>query len=86
MSIRFIAGAVCPKCGASDTLKAGYEDGGAIMVRECVDCGFVDRISQSVNTPTEVSTRVSPAKSPVDVEPAPVTIIDPNASSEESSQ
>lgn len=86
MSIRFIAGVVCPKCAAMDTLKAGYEDDGDIMVRECVDCGFVDRISQSVNSPREPSTRVSPPSSAPDVEPTPVTIIDPNVSIEDSSQ
>lgn len=86
MSIRFIAGAVCPKCAAMDTLKAGYEDDGDTMVRECVDCGFIDRVSQSVNTPKEVSTRVNPPASKPDVEPTPVTIIDPNDYSEDSSQ
>lgn len=86
MSIRFIAGAVCPKCGEMDTLKAGYEDNGDTLVRECVDCGFVDRISQSVNTPREVSTRITPRQTEPDVEPTPVTIIDPNELSEDSSQ
>lgn len=86
MSIRFIAGAVCPKCGEMDALKAGYEDDGNIMVRECVDCGYIDRISQSVNQPREVSTRVSPTASEPEVDATPVKIIDPHAASEESSQ
>lgn len=80
MSIRFIAGAVCPKCGEMDTLKAGSEDDGKTLVRECVDCGHMDRISQGVNTPQEVDTRVSqnPATSD-DTDAVPVNIIDPNA-------
>ncbi len=40
---RFIAGAVCPGCGAMDRIKAWVEDG--VAHRECVACGFADRAS-----------------------------------------
>ncbi|MDD7806069.1 MAG: YheV family putative zinc ribbon protein [Endozoicomonas sp. (ex Botrylloides leachii)] len=40
---RFIAGAVCPSCGAMDTIRtfihAGQEH------RECVECHYVDAMS-----------------------------------------
>jgi len=83
MSIRFIAGAVCPRCGEMDTLKAGSEDDGNTLVRECVDCGYIDRISQGINTPKEVDTRVTPKQpEPDDTDAIPVKIIDPNAREE----
>jgi len=84
MSIRFIAGAVCPRCGEMDTLKAGND--GDVMVRECVECGFIDRISQSVNAPTELDTRVNQPDSQPDTEAQPVRILDPQTPSKDSSQ
>lgn len=84
MPVRFIAGAVCPKCGAMDTLKAGSKDDGQVMVRECVDCGYQDRISQGVNSPREMTTRVTPQKVPVEVPASPIKILDPNAKTEDS--
>lgn len=38
---RFIAGAVCPRCAAPDTVRA-YSEGGSNH-RECVACGFTDQ-------------------------------------------
>lgn len=38
---RFIAGAVCPRCGVRDRIVMFPE--GSDQVRECVDCGFSDR-------------------------------------------
>jgi uncharacterized metal-binding protein (TIGR02443 family) len=35
---RFIAGAVCPRCGAMDTIVVDRESDR----RECVDCGFAE--------------------------------------------
>ena len=84
MAVRFIAGAVCPKCGAMDTLKAGSEDDGRIMVRECVDCGYQDRISQGINSPREMATRVTPQQKPAEVPASAIKIIDPNANTEDS--
>lgn len=60
MKKRFIAGVVCPKCGAQDSIMAFEDDTEKVMIRECVDCGFTDRLSTVVNAPTEVKTRVTP--------------------------
>ena len=38
MSRRFIAGAVCPRCGLMDKLLVDSET----ERRECVSCGFTD--------------------------------------------
>ncbi len=38
---RFIAGAVCPSCGALDTTRMYRTETGQEF-RECVDCGFSD--------------------------------------------
>ncbi|AJQ92770.1 YheV family putative zinc ribbon protein [Gynuella sunshinyii] len=56
---RFIAGAVCPKCGASDAVRAERDEQRRVMMRECVECGFTDELYD--NPPEELSTRVSPA-------------------------
>lgn len=52
---RFIAGAVCPKCGMMDRIVVYREQ--QKELRECVNCGFKDelRLQQS---PAELSTRV----------------------------
>ncbi len=60
MKKRFIAGVVCPKCGEQDSIKAWDNIEEELLMRECVDCGFTDRISTSVNLPKELSTRVTP--------------------------
>jgi len=39
---RFIAGAVCPKCKASDSLTIYHV--GENIIQECVDCGFTDEM------------------------------------------
>lgn len=58
---RFIAGAVCPKCSARDTIKAYRQD--EHNYRECIACGFHDKLHiqpqfrelvTRVNTPEEV--------------------------------
>ena len=50
---RFIAGAVCPRCGLMDKLAVDSDD----QTRECVSCGFKDqRPRQDVAEP---DTRVS---------------------------
>ncbi|MGI9275872.1 MAG: YheV family putative zinc ribbon protein [Endozoicomonas sp.] len=38
---RFIAGVVCPSCGAQDTIRM-YRQDNDVEVRECVECGFSD--------------------------------------------
>ncbi len=35
---RFIAGAVCPGCRATDTICVASEEGDEVMI--CVDCGY----------------------------------------------
>lgn len=53
---RFIAGAVCPRCSAMDTIMVHRYEG--FDHRECVDCGFSDRAS--VDQPREeLPTRVN---------------------------
>lgn len=54
---RFIAGAVCPGCGQMDKLKAWVSD--EIQHRQCVACGFTDRMA--MNSPQGIPTRVDPS-------------------------
>ena len=54
---RFIAGAVCPKCGAQDRLVI-YQKAGR-RLRECVACGFADEVTLQP-TVREPTTRVTP--------------------------
>jgi uncharacterized metal-binding protein (TIGR02443 family) len=74
MKKRFIAGVVCPKCGAMDAMRAGETEDGAVLERECIECGFVDRLSTGLNTPNEVSTRVTD-KAPSSADNEPVQIV-----------
>ncbi len=53
MAIRFIAGAVCPRCGLMDKLRVDSET----QRRQCVSCGFSDLPPAS--QVTEPATRVS---------------------------
>ena len=56
---RFIAGAVCPKCGAGDAIRAERNELRHVMMRECVECGFTDELYD--NPPDdELQTRVTP--------------------------
>lgn len=52
---RFIAGAVCPRCGLMDKIVMFEEDGA--KHRECVSCGYRDLMEES--GPSELSTRVN---------------------------
>ncbi|MCW8884024.1 MAG: YheV family putative metal-binding protein [Motiliproteus sp.] len=59
MSIkRFIAGAVCPRCGAMDRLRTWRDE--EREYRECIDCGYEDamRLDGSAE-PEELDTRVN---------------------------
>lgn len=76
---RFIAGAVCPRCAAMDTLKAWEQNG--TRYRECVDCDFFEQLpmeeSQNVE---ELKTRVNtPAPDESDNEIQTVRILDPGS-------
>lgn len=64
---RFIAGAVCPRCGAMDRITVFSKDGKDY--RECVECGFSDE-RRLKGAAVELRTRVEQA------EPAPVRLID----------
>ena len=75
---RFIAGAVCPKCAASDSIKAYRDTEKSLMIRECVDCGFEDALSTVVNQPNELGTRVNVTQSRDDV-PSESIKFDPNS-------
>ncbi len=58
---RFIAGAVCPACSASDSIKMWDVDG--VPHRECVECGYADTLNaQGQSVPMELGTRVNQAK------------------------
>lgn len=69
---RFIAGAVCPACSATDTIKMWNVDD--VPHRECVACGFSDTLdAQGNSVPSELPTRVSkPAPKRADPKIIPV--------------
>ncbi len=58
MRKRFIAGAVCPRCGQMDRLVSYRPAEDAAPVRECVACGFTERLQ--LEQPVPLVTRVSP--------------------------
>lgn len=72
---RFIAGAVCPRCGAMDTILVDSVND----CRECVECGFTDqRPDDKASAATEPATRVSrPAARRVETRAEPVRLMDP---------
>lgn len=70
MSRRFIAGAVCPRCGKMDKLLVDSDS----QQRECVSCGFTD--ARPSETPGELKTRVSrPAARRVETPAQTITIL-----------
>lgn len=73
---RFIAGAVCPRCGEMDKLMTYKEDDKEF--RECVSCDFSDEMRFQQN-PRELETRVNVTKEQVKEE-TQVLILDPNGS------
>ncbi len=71
---RFIAGAVCPRCGAMDKIVVNLDSD----QRECVACGFSDARPPDT-TPREPATRVSRAAARLTETAAePVTLVDPD--------
>ena len=73
MKKRFIAGIVCPKCGATDSVRlhiaeAGEEDH---QVRDCVECGYKESLAQHLASRQELPTRVNQGEKPTveEVEP-----------------
>ena len=71
---RFIAGAVCPRCGAMDKIVVDLDTDR----RECVACGFSDgRPSAPVE---ELKTRVTRASARrVETTVEPVRLLDPDS-------
>jgi len=74
---RFIAGAVCPRCGEIDKLVTYKEEGKEF--RECVSCGFHDEMRFQQNQ-RELETRVNITEDQV-VEETQVLTLDPRGSS-----
>ena len=55
---RFIAGAVCPACSETDSIKMWNVDD--VPHRECVKCGYADTLDARGNSvPKELPTRVN---------------------------
>ncbi len=78
MPRRFIAGAVCPRCGLMDKLVV---DTGSNR-RECVSCGFSDERPQ--DAADEPRTRVNrPAARLVETPAEPVTLLSPDDSEDD---
>ena len=72
MTRRFIAGAVCPRCGEMDKLVVDSER----QLRECVGCGFADERPE--DDPAELPTRVTRGTARLVETPSErVTLIDP---------
>ena len=71
MKKRFIAGAVCPRCGEMDKLVVDLEGDS----RECVSCGYADQRSSQVQS--ELRTRVNRPRRRQDTEAQPVTLVQP---------
>jgi uncharacterized metal-binding protein (TIGR02443 family) len=70
---RFIAGAVCPRCGVMDRIVVSGDG----VTRSCIDCGFSDE--RPGDTPAPISTRVSrPAARRVETPSEVVRLIDPH--------
>ncbi len=73
---RFIAGAVCPRCGKMDKIVVDME----IQARECIDCGFSEGRPEDIAPAAELPTRVSRAAARrVETPAEPVTLVDPKS-------
>jgi len=67
---RFIAGAVCPRCGAMDKIVVDMNSD----QRECVACGYAD--SRPNAAPRELKTRVNrPSARRVETTAEPVRLV-----------
>jgi len=69
---RFISGAVCPKCGQQDAIRAERDEDNNVMNRDCVECGFEDALYDTM--PSEIQTRVTPADPLDQIEAQPIKI------------
>lgn len=58
---RFVAGAVCPRCGEMDRLRVWRDD--VREYRECVNCDYEDAMRlDGASEPEELATRVNQEK------------------------
>ena len=74
---RFIAGAVCPRCGAMDRILMYTE--GEKRFRECVRCGFADEM-RFFDVGREPETRVNRTPEERRAEVRTVKLVDPGKS------
>lgn len=73
---RFIAGAVCPRCGKMDKIVVDMET----RTRECIDCGFSEGRPADNTSTVELPTRVSrPAARRVETPAEVINLVDPAA-------
>jgi uncharacterized protein len=74
MPKRFIAGAVCPRCGEQDKLTVDTETD----LRECVKCDFSEKRPQEGGS-AEIKTRVNrPAARRSETPAQVITLVDPS--------
>ena len=58
---RFVAGAVCPRCGEMDRLRTWRDE--LKEYRECIDCQYQDAMRlDGSGAPQELATRVNQAR------------------------
>lgn len=69
---RFIAGAVCPKCGERDRIIMYTLEGE--QIRECVSCDFKNKIHLQ-SAPQELKTRVNTSYVASDPEVKPINVM-----------
>ena len=74
MPRRFIAGAICPECGAQDTLVVEMLDG-TPQNRSCVKCDFSDDTPELQGSMPRG--RLEKAQPPASEEAQPVRLLDP---------
>ena len=73
---RFIAGAVCPRCGKMDKIVVDMET----QTRECIECGFSEARPGDSASSAELPTRVRRAAARRIETPAEViTLVDPES-------
>lgn len=72
MTRRFIAGAVCPRCGEMDKLLVDSDTNR----RECISCGYGDERPTAAQT--ELRTRVNRPQRLQETAPEPVRLLNPD--------
>jgi Predicted nucleic-acid-binding protein containing a Zn-ribbon domain len=71
---RFIAGAVCQRCGQQDKVRSWEDPDANLMRRECVACGHEDVIAMKSDA-DEIPTRVNYTDPVFDEDVKPVRIL-----------